>query len=249
MSKIFRIFAVGKHTYCKNMGIEDVEKFVAYCKSTLDFTIASPNGYSSAPICALDAIFSLGVRYGSVVNALNKFCKKFKIDWTTSDIKTSVLLSEIEDVLNKEKISIGEFAELYLNKTRTSTHKTGILKADAFLQALSVMKDNNIETCYDAMLKVGDGSFESAFTSIPGQTYGTSLHYFYMLCGDSSFIKIDRHISHFTCQAICKDNFTKNDITELFQQAVSILKESYPEMTPKQLDHIIWSYMSKKSRN
>lgn len=225
---------------------KEVEKFVAYCNEKLDFTTATPVGYRSAPLCALDAIFSLGVRYGAVVNAIKRFCVRFNLNWETTEIKTSDLLFQIEKVMKDENIEIDRFAELYLTRQKTSTSKTGILKAEAYLQALRIMKDRNIETCENARMNVGNEDFESSFTAIPGQRYGTSLHYFYMLCGDDNFIKVDRHIHNFSCTALEKKDLTKREITELFSNAVTILRKTYPDLTPKKLDHIIWSYMSKR---
>lgn len=233
------------------MNKKDVEKFVSYCKGHLDFEIESPAGYCSAPLSALDAIFSLGIRYKTVVNVLNRFCNKFQLKWQTTDIKTSVMLSNIERVMQDEKISIEEFANLYLNNNKTSTSQkpdVAILKADAFVQALKIMKKHNIETCSDvlAKAKVDDSTFEADFLSIKGQRPGTSLHYLYMLCGDEEFIKVDRHIKNFTCQALNEENLDHDKIVTLFKEAVMVLKTDNKDITPKRLDHIIWKFMSNK---
>lgn len=218
---------------------KDIKKFVNYCKDTLNFKFRAPEGYPSAPICALDAIFSLGIRYKAVENVINKFCKEFNIAWKTSDKKTSDLLKEIEE--KKKKLTDKQFAKKYLNLNKTSS-TNGILKAEAFVESLKVLKQYNIETCEDIKNKA-DEKFESAFMSIKGQTYGTSLHYFYMLCGNDDLVKVDRYIKRFSCQALNNNNLKKEEITKLFQDAVVFLKDEYPEMTPRQLDYIVWRYM------
>lgn len=218
---------------------KDIIKFVNHCKANLDFTIKAPKGYPSAPICALDAIFSLGVRYKAVENVINKFCKAFNINWETSDKKTSDLLKEIEE--KKKDLTNEQFAKKYLNLNKTSS-TNGILKASAFVEALNIMKKYKIETCEDIKNKA-DENFESAYKSIKGQKYGTSLHYFYMLCGNDNLVKVDRHIKRFSCQALEKNELNVGDIQILFKKADDILKEEYPDMTPRRLDYIVWRYM------
>ena len=218
---------------------QDIEKFVNYCKTNLDLTQEPPQGYQSVPLSALDAIFSIGIRYTTVCNIIKRFCGKLELDWKTSKVTTSEVIAKIENV--KMNTLIAE----YLSANRTSS-KNGILKAEAYRQALYVLKANKIESCSDVVQKANDNTFESAFKAIPGQGSGVSLKYFYMLCGDEGLVKPDRHIIRFVSMALNRPTLTNQELKEipmLFKDACQLLKKEQFSITPRRLDYIIWNYM------
>lgn len=220
----------------------DVEKFVNYCKTNLDLTQKPPQGYQSVPLSALDAVFSIGIRYTTVCNIIERFCNKLELDWRTSEVTTSEVLAKIE------KVELNTLTSEYLSANRTSS-KNGILKAEAYKRALCVLKSNKIERCSDVIKNAKDNAFESAFKAIPGQSSGISLKYFYMLCGDEDLVKPDRHIIRFVSISLNKVTLTNQevkDIPMLFKDACQLLKKERFDTTPRGLDYIIWNYMRKK---
>lgn len=218
----------------------EIKQFVNYCLANLDLNQEPPQGYQSVPLSALDAIFSVGVRYTIVCNIIERFCDKLELNWRTTEITTSEVIAKIENV------EMNTLTTEYLSANRTSS-RNGILKAEAYKQALYVLRANKVERCSDAVKKANDNTFESAFKAIPGQSSGISLKYFYMLCGDEGLVKPDRHIIRFVSMALNRVTLTNQelkDIPMLFEDACQILKkEQFSIITPRKLDYNIWNYM------
>lgn len=218
---------------------KEIKQFVNYCLANLDLTQEPPQGYKSVPLSALDAIFSIGIRYTTVCNIIERFCAKLELDWRTSRVTTSEVIAKIENV------EMNTLTTEYLSANRTSS-KNGILKAEAYRQALSVLKANKIESCSDVVQKANDNTFESAFKAIPGQGSGVSLKYFYMLCGNEGLVKPDRHIIRFVSMALNRPTLTNQELKEipmLFEDACQLLKKEQFSITPRRIDYIIWDYM------
>ncbi len=57
---------------------EKVDTITAYCRTKLDLTqaILTDQAYSyySLPLCVIDAVFSIGVRYSSTEATVRRFC-------------------------------------------------------------------------------------------------------------------------------------------------------------------------------
>ena len=114
----------------------EIQRFVICCKTTLDLTNlaqAEEYGYQNLPLCIIDAVFSIGVKYQSTENAVKRFCEHFSI----------TRLSEKELAPQSEQLSLSSFIQfhqdftfqemaekVYQNKQRTST-RNGILKTEA----------------------------------------------------------------------------------------------------------------------
>lgn len=215
---------------------QQIQQFAEYCERHLDFSISAPPGYSSAPICALDSVFSIGIRYTIVVSSIYRFCQLIKQNFETSTITTSEVLNIID------KISDDELAEQYLTKHRTST-KNGILKVTAFRLFLQTMQTYHVETCDDIHSIAGNSAFENAIKLIPGQRCGITLDYLYILSKMENYVKDDRHIKSFINDVFPLNNFIHNDRIELVQKtALELSRGKYPSMTPRHLDHLIWNY-------
>lgn len=50
-----------------------VARFVEYCRQHLDFCLGDMQYHSCLPLFALDAVFSIGVRYSGVRNTVDYF--------------------------------------------------------------------------------------------------------------------------------------------------------------------------------
>lgn len=58
---------------------EKINKIVSFLVDNYDlesFELPSEYDYSCLPLCILDAVFSIGVKYKSVENVISRFCAK-----------------------------------------------------------------------------------------------------------------------------------------------------------------------------
>ena len=222
----------------------DIQIFVKHCKTKLNLpnlSSAEEYGYHHLPLCIIDAVFSIGVRYASTENTVKRFCDYFRV----------TRLREKELVPPSDQLSVSEFLQLhidltlpemaekvYQNKQRTST-RNGILKAEAVYLFAKVVQSFGVEYLQDVGLILGNESFELKVAKIPGQSSGLSTRYFYMLAGDENFIKPDRMIRRFIYSAIQRD-LSLDECQELLVEAHAELVKEYPSLTPRSLDHQIW---------
>jgi hypothetical protein len=229
-----------------SIAITDIQDFVNHCKTKLDLSNlpqAEEYGYHNLPLCIIDAVFSIGVKYQSTENSVKRFCEYFGI----TRLREKVLAPQSEqlsvsDFLNLHAdYSFQEMAEkVYQNKQRTST-RNGILKAKAAFLFAGVVQKYGVEYLQDVEKILGNARFETEITRIPGQSSGLSTRYFYMLAGDENFIKPDRMIRRFIQSAIRRE-LSFDECQELLVSAHAELVREYPPLTPRSLDHQIWLY-------
>lgn len=224
----------------------EVKKLAAFCEKNLDIASSSLGdeyGYPNVPLCVIDAVYSIGIRYTTTRNVVKRFCDYFKIPMTCAVFPPP----------QKEQLSVSEFVSMFegrsiqnmtdavfQNKNRTSP-KSGILKSDAVFQFSKILKEFSIEYLQDVEKILGLPEFETAIKNIPGQGSGLSLRYFYMLAGEKNYIKPDRMILRFIEEVIGKD-VGLDEATELIVESCELLKEKYPQITPRFLDNLIWNY-------
>lgn len=200
--------------------------------------------YQSLPLCVLDAVFSIGVRYGSTQRVVTRYC-----EYT----KQPRIRSSIEPVPRTEQESISSFharsvrigadlmaTEIYLNRQRTSP-RGGVLKAEASMRFAEVLGAFGVEHFQDVVSVADDPVFEAAIRAIPGQRSGISLSYFWMLAGSDDFIKPDRMIIRFLEAALGRV-VAVNEAPGLLADTVWQLLPDFPDITLRLLDHEIWSY-------
>ena len=210
--------------------------------------------YSSLPLCALDAVFSIRASYEKIVNPLiNRVCKEL-------DLKRAA--ENPFEIPGEEQLSVSDFmqrltehyqlskdaapaqngeilAEKINNRQRTST-RNGILKAEAFLRYLDVFRNNHIESYQDLNNPENQPAVEQALRKIPGQN--VAVDYFFMLAGERNLVKVDTHLRRYVDAAVGK-NLTNEAIINLFREAAAhYQKNGFPDMTPRHLDHIVWSW-------
>jgi len=225
---------------------EDIQNFVYYCKTKLNFSSLTPieeYGYHNLPLCIIDAVFSIGVLYTSTENTVEHFCDYFGVTRLREKelAPTSEQLSVSEFLQLHKGLTLPEMAEkVYQNKQRTST-RNGILKAEAVYLFTKVVQSFGAEYLQDVDRILGNELFEAEIAKIPGQSSGLSTRYFYMLAGDENFIKPDRMIRRFVYSAIQRE-LSFNECQELLVAAHAELVKEYPSLTPRSLDHLIWLY-------
>ncbi len=221
--------------------------FAKYCIEKLDLNntkLGNEYYYNSLPLCIIDTVFSIGIKYVATQNVVKRFCEYFGIkefrDYGSSYANRN------------EQYSINEFIEIYndndmqfitevifKNKCRTSP-SNGILKSEAVLKYAQVLQKYKINHFQDINLVLPNIKFEKEIKKIKGQS-GVSLPYFLMLTGDENFIKPDRMIKRFANKAITEKLSIKN-LEKLIKDAFRILEIDFPELTLRSLDHEIWKY-------
>ncbi|GHT57010.1 hypothetical protein FACS18945_0180 [Bacteroidia bacterium] len=223
----------------------NVSKIVEFINQTNNFKLEELQNseypdYVSLPLCVIDSIFSIGVKYNSVKNTVQHFCEYVKKEIGKNPLEEEISVSEILILLDgKNEDFLAN--ETYNNRQRTST-RNGMLKVLAVTQFLQVLKTFGIENLIDVPKISNNVEFDTEVKKIKGQSSGISLSYFFMLAGDNNRIKADRMVMRFL-----KDRTGKNSNPEECQELLEKAAEEL-RVTPKELDFSIWKYESEKSR-
>jgi hypothetical protein len=219
----------------------DIEnaRLINFCRRELalkDAKLGDEYGYGSLPLCVIDAVFSIGVRYESVRNVIGRYCKFFHLSETAVDQQ---IVQQMLD--NYRHYGVDFFtAKIYANRQRTSA-RNGILKSEAVLRFASVLRAHGVNVKSDVRKVYDVREFEAAIRSIPGQTSGLSLRYFFMLSGNDEFVKPDRMITRFL-QRVLGRAVSMDEAQLLISSACRSLRPDFPHLTPRLLDHAIWNY-------
>ena len=181
--------------------------------------------YKSLPICILDAVFSIGVRYTSVVNVVNSYIGTF--DLTISRTQADATEHTIRNFLAN------------VAKYDTSS-RSGILKAEACREIALVCQKHGINTLRDFNDYTDKTTLDKDIKSVRGQRSGIMLKYLYMLTGDENRVKPDRHIVRFIKETCTLQKLTDDDAQAIMVRTVEMLKPEYPNITVRFLDSLIW---------
>lgn len=223
----------------------DIIRLAQQCRDHLDLSAVAPDdgfGYASVPLCVIDAVFSIGASTNSTDNTVRRFCDYFGTALTAGDgppLSVSAFI-RLHDGRGPEEMA----ARVYRNRQRTST-RNGILKATAVLQFCQVLAAFGVEQLPDVEQVRGDAAFEAAIRAIPGQGSGISLRYFYMLTGSESDVKPDRMIGRFV-QAALGRSLGVEETAVLLAETCALLAQTYPSLTPRKLDNLIWEYQRER---
>lgn len=217
----------------------------------LDTELGDEYYKASMPLCVVDAVFSISVNYESVKNAIQRLCSYYNIQQCARnkpivpDIDAQLSTTDFLQLFG-DKTPEQLANEVFRNRQRTST-RNGILKAEAVIRFLKVLKDFKAEYFQDIPGLIEDESFERCIKSIPGQGSGTSLKYFFMLAGSDDLIKPDRMILRFLHGATGQI-FSLEQCQIVLNRVVSELNKQGYNLTPRRLDYIIWNYQRNSVR-
>lgn len=237
------------------MNENKIEQFVSLCEKELDLHQKSiiekrtdPNEtfYKSLPICIIDAVFSIGVKYQSVEKATNSFFNYFNLDISrTLPVENEYTISSFINDMDTFN-SFEEAAEKgFNNRQRTST-TNGILKAEACYRVAEAFKKHNINTLDDFNSYPNKTALDLDILKVQGQGSGIMLKYLYMLAGKTNEVKPDRHMVNFMKKvfpSLSMDNKDHQEIKEIMKETVLILNNQYPQLTERFLDVLIWEHM------
>lgn len=204
--------------------------------SSTSFADHVPDGYQSVPLCAIDAIYSIGVRYEGVVNVVERYKAYWRARGTNADSQAHCT----HDFLDEFAESTDLADSLFDNRQRTSP-RGGILKADAVVQLLEVLGSPpfDIQTTQQLRDHFNDEDLDGAIRAVRGQSSGISAKYLFLLAGVDDAVKPDRMIVRFVSSAVAR-RVTPMDAQELLIAASRDLRAQYPKLTPRVLDHAIW---------
>ncbi|PQA60222.1 hypothetical protein [Siphonobacter curvatus] len=228
-----------------------IDSITDFCLQKLDFSnpkLDPEYYYAHLPLCVVDSVFSMGVKYESVRNVVRRMeplvghtlfrdYGSLPTD-PAQQISVAVFLEKIEHE-SPEKLAL----EIYQNKQRTST-QNGILKAEAVSRFLRVLNDFDVQYFQDVPRLITNADFEQQIKRIPGQASGICLSYFFMLAGNDQLIKPDRMVLAFL-EAITAKTVILQEAQLILEEVSSQLVLKGYEMNPRLLDNLIWNYQRK----
>lgn len=181
---------------------DQIEALMVACDRDLgDPTLwYQPDGYrDSLALCIIDAIYSTGAHYSSVVNIVNRYRVHRSSQGANADVDGAVeLLAHIDELGGAD-----QWASQIGNRRPTSTSKGAPLKAEAIRQVAEGLVKIGIRTAAD--LRAADdpalGDAKRVWISVPGQRSGVTWEYALMLAGVPG-VKADRMIVRYVAKAI-----------------------------------------------
>jgi hypothetical protein len=218
-----------------------MEQVVARVRETLGDPSGwpCPTGYPDAlALCVIDAIQSMGVRYGSVIMVLGRYRALRRRQGADPAFDgTPELLATFADLGDPER-----WAAVVGNAHKTSTREGAPLKARAVKQAAEALLARGISTCDDLRRTGTEGIRQAkrAWRGVPGQSSGISWRYLLMLSGRPG-VKPDRMIIRFVAAALGR---TPRQVS--IDLAADLVSEAARRIgvTPSRLDHAIWRRQS-----
>ena len=222
------------------------ERFNCFSREHLNLKEEDMLYYSSLPLCALDAIFSIRLDYyKQVVPVVEKMCETLDIPMLAANP------SEMPTV--KEQLTVSAFIQKLIDKdlwdvdkmtSITHAYKTAgagqILKTDAFIQFLNILVRHKIDTFQDLNSVENQYNLGMELRAIKGQK--ESVSYFFMLAGDKYDVKVDTHLTRYAQRATGEANLTYQQIKDLYKNAAKAFSTETEEMTPRHFDHIVWNW-------
>ena len=199
-------------------------------------SIHIPDGYRSVPLCAIDAIYSIGVRYEGVENVVERYRSYWRAQGVDADSPAHTTAQFLREFGERDDLGFTLFGNRQLTSPRG-----GIPKADAVLRLLEMLGscDFDIQTTEQLRSHFKDEKLDAAIRSIHGQSSGISAKYLFLLAGVEDAIKPDRMIVRFVSDAVGR-KVTPLEAQDLLVETVPGLKSAFPDVTPRLLDHVIW---------
>lgn len=206
--------------------------------------VSEEHRYASLPLCVIDAVFSIGVKYTSTQATVARFCDKtcwhrfaaLREDRGAGTHSLSDLLALYDRLTTEAAAQV-----LFGNRQRTST-TSGILKAEAVKLFAEALRQCEIDTFADITADRLELA-EAIILGLPGQGSGIAFDYFRMLAGDDYLIKPDRMIQRFVACALGTEKEPEpRQAAVLVRLAARELARRGQKWTPLSLDHAIWRY-------
>ena len=212
-----------------------------------DASLGDEHEYASLPLCVIDAVFSIGVRYSSTKPVPRRWAEAQTPHWPLLRRELTVEHS-ISDFLTALTPFTDEALALniFRNKQRTSS-RGGVLKAEAVRQFAVELQRAGIDQFSDmgdeAKLELAETYVK---TRVKGQSSGISFEYFRVLVGQET-VKADRMVCRFVARAAGLERIAPTVARQAVIDATALLKSDYPNLNTRLLDFVIWNYKSQNA--
>lgn len=215
-----------------------------------EFRLDSAFNYSCLPLCVIDSVYSIGVRYGAVRKVIDRWCSQQTPPWPKYQTETPVYYSTSDAIRVFDGMPIENLSrDVFGNMQRTSA-RGGILKGDAVVRFTRILQAHGIERFSDLVEKSRLDDVEGEIRQIPGQSSGISWKYFLMLAGDDDLVKPDRMILRFIRNALkLQEDVALDCAISLIRAAAYRLRPEFPHVTPRLLDNAIWEFQRNPRRS
>ncbi len=199
--------------------------------------------YHSLPLCVIDAVFSIGVRYRNAQKAVESWRIAQRPNWPKYSTAAEARHTIADLIRATDGYDGVALAQRFFggNRQRTSS-RSGILKADAVVRFAKALQQAGVEDFPDIRDAARAERASQAVRSIPGQGSGLSFGYLLMLSGDDSSVKPDRMLCRFVAEAAGRPDILPHSARDAVVEAARVLAPEFPNLTPRLLDHLIWSY-------
>lgn len=235
----------------------NAQQLAAYAENNLCLEKAKLSAayyYQSLPFCIIDAVFSLGVRYGQVENVVQHVAKV--TDWTVfrnhgADFSDESDQASVADLLETFGRHPDPCQTLFNNRgyaNPSARNVPKVQKADLVREFAETLSRNGVETFQTFAACKSPDDLDEKLKGLPALKSGVGVRYFRMLAGDDDQVKPDRMIQRFIKDGV-GEQLSVDDSAALVQEACQVLKGKFPTLTPRLLDHEIWKFQrSQKSR-
>ncbi|MCP2098453.1 hypothetical protein LV78_006448 [Actinosynnema pretiosum] len=220
--------------------------------ATAELTV-EPRGerWTHLPLCVLDAVFSINLRYRGVIRVCNAYADHTGLPdrLLPADRAHEVIGTAREhpvDTLAEVGRSIGadDLAHRVLrNRGRTST-RGGVRKAEAALRYAETLAAEGVHRFADVSALLADpvrlAQVEAKLQLVPGHGAGVRLSYLWMLTGADDRVKPDRMVLRWLARHLDRAVST----TEATALLVALGERT--DHTAWELDHAVWQHESSK---
>jgi hypothetical protein len=214
--------------------------------SLLDAALGDEHEYASLPLCVIDAVFSIGVKYASTKLVPPRWAAAQTNPWPIYR-RASTVEHSISDFLEAaERFTSKKLAsDIFKNSQRTSS-TNGILKAKAVRLFAAALRKAGIERFADCEDETKLELAEALVKRVKGHSSGISFDYFRILVGHET-VKADRMVCRFVAEAAGLDHVAPTVAKRAVIDATALLKPEFPNLNTRLLDNVIWGYESRKA--
>jgi len=213
--------------------------------------------YKHLPLCVIDAVFSLGIRYSTVQKVVRNFCQYtgwecFRNQRNFPPVSQQHSISDLLNIYNNfrtgTKIDFQKVANtVFKNRCRSIPRKNGPLKAETVYKFALELQKSGINYFQDLANIVNSPSslklLESRIRKIPGLKSGIGFNYFLMLSGNCNTAKPDRMVKRYLGWLYCSDEeMSESSAILLLKDLLYRLQSYMPSLTLRELDYAIWSF-------
>ncbi len=211
------------------------EQFTRYCETNFDLNDSEYCNYQSLTACLIDCIYSLRTKYYKItIPVVERYAELYmNSDRFASGDTVTQLINRIDDCGGAK-----QFTKEVLKNNQKLGGKNCVLKGSVLYQLAKYLKLLRIDTLEDFRNFESPELLEIVIRSVKG-IGDAGVNYLFMLAGDPNRCKPDVHIHHCIIDA-CGQDVSNDECQVLFQETISILKQSYPNLTVRGLDGVIW---------